>query len=99
MKIKLTRSANGSLREITYYVQKHKGIGLTQTELGKTEEFYLNSFAQSIKESEEYKNSEYLLFSFHGLPVRQLKKSDPSGMHCQKVENCCEQISEFNEFC
>ena len=64
-----------------------------------TEEFYLNSFAQSIKESEEYKNSEYLLFSFHGLPVRQLKKSDPSGMHCQKVENCCEQISEFNEFC
>ena len=64
-----------------------------------TEEFYLNSFAKSIKESEEYKNSEYLLFSFHGLPVRQLKKADPSGMHCQKVEDCCEKISEFNAYC
>lgn len=64
-----------------------------------TEEFYLNSFANSVKNSEEYKNSEYLLFSFHGLPVRQLKKADPSKMHCQKVENCCEQISEYNEFC
>ena len=64
-----------------------------------TEEFYLNSFANSVKNSEEYKNSEYLLFSFHGLPVRQLKKADPSKIHCQKVENCCEQISEYNEFC
>lgn len=64
-----------------------------------SEEFYLNSFAQSIKNSEDYKNSEYLLFSFHGLPVRQLKKADPSGEHCQKIENCCEKISENNEFC
>ena len=39
------------------------------------EEFYLKSLKKSIIESEEYKNSEYLLFSFHGLPVRQLKKS------------------------
>ena len=42
---------------------------------------------------------DHVLFSFHGLPVRQLKKADPSGMHCQKVENCCEKISEYNEFC
>jgi len=63
------------------------------------EEFYLRSLAKSIIESEEYKNSEYLLFSFHGLPVRHLKKSDLSQSHCQKVENCCEIVSKNNEFC
>ncbi|MEC7921498.1 MAG: ferrochelatase [Chloroflexota bacterium] len=63
------------------------------------EEFYLKSLKKSIIESEEYKNSEYLLFSFHGLPVRQLKKADISESHCQKVDNCCEKDSENNEFC
>ena len=64
-----------------------------------SEEFYLKSFAESVKNSEQYKDSEYLLFSFHGLPVRQLKKADPSGNHCQKIENCCEKNSENNELC
>ena len=61
--------------------------------------FYLKSFVDSVKKSKEYQESEYLLFSFHGLPVRQLRKADPSESHCQKVENCCEKVSEYNEFC
>lgn len=32
---------------------------------------------------------DYVLFSYHGLPVRHITKSDPTGMHCMKVENCC----------
>ena len=63
------------------------------------EDFYLKSLAKSIIESEEYKNSEYLLFSFHGLPVRHLKKADLSQSHCQKIDNCCEKVSKNNEFC
>ena len=63
------------------------------------EEFYINSLKKSIVESDEYKNSEYLLFSFHGLPVRQLKKADLSESHCQKVDNCCEKDNENNELC
>lgn len=42
---------------------------------------------------------DHVLFSFHGLPVRQLVKSDPSGSHCQKVGACCETITENNKFC
>lgn len=42
---------------------------------------------------------DHVLFSFHGLPVRQLKKSDPSGCHCQKVADCCKTMTENNEFC
>ncbi|MBC62814.1 MAG: ferrochelatase [Chloroflexi bacterium] len=63
------------------------------------EYFYLKSFVDSVKNSKEYQESEYLLFSFHGLPVRQLRKADPSESHCQKVENCCEKVTEYNELC
>lgn len=41
----------------------------------------------------------HLLFSFHGLPERHLKKTDPTGAHCLKVENCCEVGSEAHQTC
>jgi ferrochelatase len=39
----------------------------------------------------EYLRGDYdsLLFSFHGLPERHLKKSDPTGCHCLVQANCC----------
>jgi ferrochelatase len=33
---------------------------------------------------------DHLLFSFHGIPERHLRKSDPTRCHCLKVANCCE---------
>jgi ferrochelatase len=33
---------------------------------------------------------DHLLFSFHGIPERHLRKSDPTGCHCLVKENCCE---------
>ncbi len=44
-------------------------------------------------------NYDHILFSFHGLPARQLMKADPTGCHCQKTENCCESIVPANRFC
>jgi len=41
---------------------------------------------------------DHFLFSFHGLPQRQLKKADDCN-HCLVVENCCSSISEKNQFC
>ncbi len=32
---------------------------------------------------------DHLLFSFHGVPVRHLRKSDPTGDHCLIALNCC----------
>jgi len=43
-------------------------------------------------------NYDHVLFSYHGLPQRQLKKADTCG-HCLQVENCCQTISEKNQFC
>jgi len=42
---------------------------------------------------------DHLLFSFHGLPERHLRKSDPTCNHCLKVENCCEVASIARQTC
>lgn len=42
---------------------------------------------------------DHLLFSFHGLPERQIKKSDPTGTHCLTTPNCCQVKSEAHTFC
>jgi len=44
-------------------------------------------------------NYDHLLFSFHGVPERQIKKSDPTGKHCLTFEGCCENPSPAHEFC
>lgn len=42
---------------------------------------------------------DHILFSFHGLPQRQMRKVDVSGVHCLKVKDCCKTITENNKFC
>lgn len=41
---------------------------------------------------------DHIMFSFHGLPQRQLRRADDFN-HCLKAENCCQSISEVNQFC
>ena len=40
-----------------------------------------------------------LLFSFHGIPVRHLRKADSSKAHCTVVANCCETCSPVQSTC
>lgn len=70
-------------------------------------------FISSFYQSEEYLNAvtkvtekylrdiewDLVLFSFHGLPERQVKKTDKTGEHCLKSKNCCDQIKEANRNC
>ena len=42
---------------------------------------------------------DHLLFSFHGIPERHLRKSDPTGCHCLAKENCCEVPSPAHATC
>lgn len=41
----------------------------------------------------------HLLFSYHGVPGRHIKKSDTTGKHCLQVENCCDVASSAHDFC
>lgn len=44
-------------------------------------------------------NFDHILFSFHGLPQRQMSKSDHTEKYCLKVKNCCENYNNVNKFC
>lgn len=49
---------------------------------------YLNSFKPDL-----------LLMSYHGLPERQVKKSDKTGAHCLARASCCDAIVDANQHC
>ncbi|MEX1279737.1 MAG: ferrochelatase, partial [Acidimicrobiia bacterium] len=42
---------------------------------------------------------DHVLFSYHGLPEKQVRKSDMTGRWCLAVDACCSQINEANRFC
>ncbi len=44
-------------------------------------------------------NFDHVLFSFHGLPKRQLRKADLSGRHCKGGGECCKTLTEINKNC
>jgi len=56
------------------------------------------TFADNAK---KYKPETYdhILFSFHGLPQRQLIKADHTHQHCLKVADCCQTLTDANKFC
>ena len=59
---------------------------------------YINVMAENMKPylEEVY---DHILFSYHGVPARHIKKSDVTGSHCLQVENCCEVNCPAQEFC
>jgi len=42
---------------------------------------------------------DHVLFSYHGLPERQIRAADRSGAHCLGSANCCAPLREANRHC
>jgi len=42
---------------------------------------------------------DHVLLSYHGLPERQIRKSDPTGRHCLASAGCCSAIGAANRRC
>ena len=62
--------------------------------------FYLEpTLVQPLAESLADVKDEHLLFSYHGLPERHLKKTDPTGSHCLSTPDCCEKKSPAHATC
>jgi len=59
---------------------------------------YIEALAASASEylSRGY---DHLLFSFHGLPERHMRKADPTCSHCLVSENCCEATNPAHATC
>ncbi len=60
---------------------------------------FLDAWAEVARpELEEFK-PDFVLMSYHGLPERQIHKSDPTGQHCLKKTDCCDRFKEANPWC
>ena len=42
---------------------------------------------------------DHVLFSYHGLPERHMRKADPTGNHCYRSEDCCSVDSIAHKTC
>ncbi|RMG21394.1 MAG: ferrochelatase [Deltaproteobacteria bacterium] len=60
---------------------------------------YLESQAALAREAMARKAPEHVLFTFHGLPIRQVKKADLTGAHCLEQPGCCEVEQPANRMC
>ena len=60
---------------------------------------YIEALAASIKPYLNKQTYDGYLFSYHGLPVRHLKKSDTTGTHCYVTGQCCEVASKAWDTC
>ncbi|RED48863.1 ferrochelatase [Seonamhaeicola aphaedonensis] len=60
---------------------------------------YIEVLSNSIKRHLEGKTYEHLLFSYHGVPERHIRKSDITKSHCKINGNCCVTPSKAHEFC
>jgi len=57
--------------------------------------------AALVASAADFLKSDYdhLLFSYHGIPERHLRKSDPTGCHCLATTDCCETTSPAQATC
>ena len=60
---------------------------------------YIRVLANSIQEYLKDKEWEHLLFSYHGVPKRHIRKSDITKSHCKMDGKCCSTPSAAHEFC
>ena len=60
---------------------------------------FLEAFAGVARPVISAQGADHVLFSFHGLPERQIEKSDPGGAHCLKSAACCDVSVPANAMC
>ena len=60
---------------------------------------YIKVLAESIKKHLEGYNYDHLLFSYHGIPKRHIRKTDITKSHCKIDRTCCNTPSPAHEFC
>ena len=59
---------------------------------------YIHALAENIRPYLQ-QSHDHILFSYHGVPGRHIRKSDVTGCHCLKVTNCCETASPSHAQC
>ncbi len=60
---------------------------------------YIRVLSESIQENLKDKEWEHLLFSYHGIPERHIRKSDVTKSHCKIDKSCCQTSSKAHKYC
>lgn len=60
---------------------------------------YIKVLANSIQKHLKDFEYDHLLFSYHGLPERHIRKTDVTKLHCKIDGSCCNTPSPAHEFC
>ncbi len=60
---------------------------------------YIEVLSNSVKKQLDILKPEHLLFSYHGVPERHIKKSDITKSHCKIDGSCCITKSPAHNFC
>ena len=60
---------------------------------------YIKVLSKSISEKIKDLDYEHLLFSYHGVPERHIRKSDITKSHCKIDAKCCVTPSKAHQFC
>jgi ferrochelatase len=60
---------------------------------------YIEALSNSIKKHLEGFEYDHLLFSYHGIPKRHIRKTDITKSHCKIDGSCCNTPSPAHEFC
>ncbi|MDG2371987.1 MAG: ferrochelatase [Flavobacteriaceae bacterium] len=60
---------------------------------------YIRVLGNSIQEALQGRNWEHLLFSYHGIPERHIRKSDITKSHCKIDGKCCFSKSPAHQYC
>jgi ferrochelatase len=59
---------------------------------------YIDALAESMR-GHVTGNNTHILFSYHSIPERHIKKSDVTGSHCLNRADCCNVNSEAHKYC
>jgi len=94
-------SATGSTQEEVFRVAKRLG---NPTSIKFLLPFFdhpgfIGAFAEIGRKTLEEFHPDHVLFSFHGLPERQILKGDISGGHCLQKPDCCNKVVPANGLC
>jgi ferrochelatase len=60
---------------------------------------YIKVLAESIQKHLKGFDYDHLLFSYHGIPKRHIRKTDITKSHCKIDRTCCSTPSPAHEFC
>ena len=60
---------------------------------------YIKVLSDSIAKHLKDKNHDHVLFSYHGVPERHIRKRDITKSHCKIDGSCCATASKAHEFC